>query len=351
MPEGHPAAPLRGIPADRETTALHKRTVAVFSLGGTIAMTTDPATGGVVPALSAQELLAAVPALQSLDIDLQVHDFRRLPGASLGFDDLTALSQAISEAFAAGCDGAVVTQGTDTIEETAYLLNLLHEGSQPIVVTGAMRNPTQPGADGPANIHAAVIAAAASELHGAGTVVVLGDEIHAARTVRKSHSTSPAAFTSPATGPLGRLYEGRVHLHHPLATRIAFPGPLTEPAPRVGLYTATLGDDGTLLAAMAEACDGLVIAAFGVGHVPQNFVTALEITASRLPVILTSRIGNGPVLEATYSFPGSEKDLLGRGLIRGGHLDAYKARLLLHVLLAQGRKSDEIAAAFKTVAL
>ncbi|WP_305852875.1 asparaginase [Kitasatospora sp. RG8] len=329
---------------------MRTKTVAIFSLGGTIAMTIDPATGGVVPALSAQELLDAVPALQGLDVDLQVHDFRRLPGASLGFEDLTALSEAIAGAFEAGCDGAVVTQGTDTIEETAYLLDLLHAGDQPIVVTGAMRNPTQPGADGPANIHAAVIAAVTSELHGAGTVVVLGDEIHAARTVRKSHSTSPAAFTSPATGPLGRLYEGRVRLHGPLAARTTFPGPLTGPTPRVGLYTATLGDDGTLLAVMAEACDGLVVAAFGVGHVPRNFVATLEATASRIPVILASRIGNGPVLEATYSFPGSEKDLLGRGLIRGGHLDAYKARLLLHVLLAQGRKADEIAAAFRTVA-
>lgn len=330
---------------------MHKRRVAIFSLGGTIAMTTDPATGGVVPALSAKELLDAVPALQSLDVDLQVYDFRRLPGASLGFGDLTALLDAIAEAFEAGCDGAVVTQGTDTIEETAYFLDLLHAGDQPIVVTGAMRNPTQPGADGPANIHAAVIAAADPALTSAGTVVVLGDELHAARTVRKSHSTSPAAFTSPATGSLGRLYEGRVHLHGPLAARAAFPGPLTEPTSRVGLYTATLGDDCSLLAAMAEACDGLVVAAFGVGHVSQNFVATLEATASRIPVVLASRIGNGPVLEATYSFPGSEKDLLGRGLIRGGHLDAYKARLLLHVLLAQGCKSDEIAAAFRTVAL
>ncbi len=191
-------------------------------------------------------------------------------------------------------------------------------------------------------------------------MVVLGDEIHAARTVRKSHSTSPAAFTSPATGPLGRLYEGRVHLHGPLAPRTTFAtpstgpstGPSTDPAVRVrvGLYTATLGDDGTLLAAMAEACDGLVIAAFGVGHVPEGFVGILERAASRIPVVLASRIGNGPVLEGTYGFPGSEKDLLARGLIRGGHLDAYKARLLLHVLLGQGRKSDEIAAAFAAAA-
>ncbi|MEU9046195.1 MULTISPECIES: asparaginase [unclassified Kitasatospora] len=322
------------------------RTVAIFSLGGTIAMTIDPATGGVVPALSAHDLLAAVPALRDLDVELHVHDVRNVPSASLGFDDLSALSDALADAFRTGCDGAVVTQGTDTIEETVFLLDLLHPGDQPIVVTGAMRNPTLPGADGPANIHAAVIAAAAPELTGAGAVVVLGDEIHAARQVHKSHSTSPAAFTSPATGPLGRLYEGHVHLHGPLARRTTFAGPSTGAAARVGLYTATLGDDGTLLAAMAKACDGLVVAAFGVGHVPENFVGILEQAASRIPVVLASRIGNGPVLQGTYGFPGSEKDLLARGLIRAGHLDAYKARLLLHILLSQGRNLADITAAF-----
>ncbi|GAB7185445.1 type II (periplasmic) bacterial L-asparaginase [Kitasatospora sp. Ki12] len=311
-------------------------------------MTADPATGGVVPALSAQDLLDAVPALRGLDVELRVRDFRRLPSASLGFEDLDALSEALAEAFRNGCDGAVVTQGTDTIEETAYLLDLLHPGDQPVVVTGAMRNPTLPGADGPANVLAAVVAAAAPELRGAGAVVVLGDEIHAARRVRKSHTTSPAAFTSPATGPLGRLYEGRVHLHGPLAPRTALAGPATGPANavRVGLYTATLGDDGGLLAATAQACDGLVVAAFGVGHVPEGFVDVLERTAARIPVVLASRIGNGPVLEGTYGFPGSERDLLARGLIRGGDLDPYKARLLLRVLLTRGRGAAEIAAAF-----
>ncbi len=325
------------------------KSVAVFSLGGTIAMTTDPQTGGVVPALSGHDLLAAVPALATTGIRLEVHDFRRLPGASLTFQDLTSLSTAATEAVDSGCDGVVITQGTDTIEETAYLLDLLHDRDQPIVVTGAMRNPTLPGADGPANLYAAVLAAASPELHGAGTVVVLGDEIHAARTVRKTHSTSPAAFASPSTGPLGHLYEGHVRLRSPLPTRAPVPGAAVaangSPV-RVGLYTATLGDDGSLLEPMAEHCDGLVLAAFGVGHVPQSFVAVLETTAAAKPVILTSRIGNGPVLRQTYSFPGSEKDLLARGLISAGNLDPYKARLLLHVLLAQGRGSDEIARTF-----
>ncbi|KIE23724.1 asparaginase [Streptomyces sp. MUSC 125] len=312
------------------------RNVAVFSLGGTIAMTTDPATGGVVPALSAHDLLTAVPTLATSGINLRVRDFRRLPGASLAFEDLTALSAAITTELETGeVDGVVVTQGTDTIEETAFLLDLYHGHEQPVVVTGAMRNPTLPGADGPANLHAAVLAAADPGLTGTGCLVVLGDEVHSARTVRKSHTTSPAAFTSPACGPIARIAENQVRIVGALPRR----GPrLDAPArdARVGLYTVTLGDEGALLDLWDGECDGLVVAAFGVGHVPERLVEGLTKLVSRIPVVLASRIGNGPVLSDTYGFPGSEKDLLGRGLISAGDLSPYQARLLLHALLAQG---------------
>lgn len=324
------------------------RNVAVFSLGGTIAMTTDPATGGVVPALSAHELLAAVPALATSDITLRVRDFRRLPGASLTFEDLTALSTEIAGELDTGdLDGVVVTQGTDTIEETAFLLDLYHGHEEPIVVTGAMRNPTLPGADGPANLHAAVLAAADRGLRGAGCLVVLGDEVHSARTVRKSHTTSPAAFTSPARGPAARIAENRVRVAGGVPRRRpTAEAPVREA--RVGLYTVTLGDDGALLDLWDGNCDGLVVAAFGVGHVPERLVEGLTKLASRIPVVLTSRIGNGPVLSATYSFPGSEKDLLGRGLIGAGDLSPYQARLLLHALLAQGADHSAVRETFAT---
>lgn len=332
---------------------LKDRTVAVFSTGGTIAMTTDPATGGVVPALSADELLQAVPALAVNGITLKVRDFRKLPGASLSFADLNELSAAIAAELKDGdLAGVVVTQGTDTIEETAFLLDLHHQHEQPIVVTGAMRNPTLVGADGPANLHAAVLAAAAPELRGAGCVVVLADEIHSARTVRKTHTTSTAAFASPGAGPVGRISEGRVSLTGLRPSRPALglrAGDATRTA-RIGLYTVTLGDDGTLLGAWGDSCDGLVVAAMGVGHVPAHLVAVLEDLARRMPVVLASRIGNGPVLSCTYSFLGSEKDLLGRGLISAGGLGPYQARILLHTLMSQGRDQDAVRTAFENAA-
>ncbi|KUO22115.1 asparaginase [Streptomyces dysideae] len=327
------------------------RAVAVYSLGGTIAMTTDPATGGVVPALSAHDLLAAVPGLDGHGIELRVHDFRRVPGASLTFDDLTELGAAVDKTLAGGdVDGVVITQGTDTIEETAFFLDLHHGHEQPIIVTGAMRNPTMAGPDGPANLYAAVLAASDPKLRGAGALVVLNDEIHAARHVRKSHTTSPSAFTSPGAGPIGRIAEDQVRLTTALPHRY---GPLTRQRSRevhVGLYTVSLGDDGELLAAWDGRCDGLVVAAFGVGHVPQRLVESLEQLAGRVPVVLSSRIGNGPVLTRTYGFPGSEKDLISRGLIPAGNLGPYQARLLLHGLLAQDADRETITEKFSLFA-
>lgn len=326
------------------------RTVAVYSLGGTIAMTTDPATGGVVPALSAHDLLAAVPGLDGHGIDLRVHDFRRVPGASLTFDDLTGLGAEIDKVLDGGdVDGIVITQGTDTIEETAFFLDLRHDHDQPVVVTGAMRNPTMAGPDGPANLYAAVVAAADPQLRGAGVLVVLNDEIHAARHVRKAHTTSPAAFASPGAGPVGRIAEDQVRLASPLPDRFVPLAPAVRD-PRVGLYTVSLGDDGTLLEAWSGQCDGLVVAAFGVGHVPQRLVESLERLAVSVPVVLASRIGNGPVLTGTYGFPGSEKDLISRGLIPAGDLGPYQARLLLQALLAQDVARESIAEKFAVFA-
>lgn len=322
------------------------RRVAVFGLGGTIAMTRSD-TGGVVPALSAEQLVAAVPGLAETGIAVDVVDFRRKPGASLSFGDLTALAETITARFADGdLDGAVVTQGTDTIEETAYLLDLLHHGKQPLVVTGAMRNPTLAGADGPANLLAAIQTAASPEPRGQGCLVVLADEIHAARRVRKTHTTSGATFQSPNGGPLGTLIEGTVRLHNRLTHRTTLHTTPHPPDVSVGLATITLGDDGTLIDATADRLDGLVVAAFGVGHVPADLVPTLARTAERIPVVLASRTGAGTTLRSTYAFPGSESDLLDHGLIGAGFLDPLKARVLLHTLITTGTDHATTTAAF-----
>jgi L-asparaginase len=311
----------------------------VVGLGGTIAMAGGD---GVRPSLTAQQLVEAVPQLSGAS--LTVRTLRNLPGASLTLADLTALTRLVE---AEGRAGAVVTQGTDTIEETAYALELLHRGPQPLVVTGAMRNPTLAGADGPANILAAVRVADSPQARGLGCVVVMADEIHAATRVRKTHTSSVAAFASPGGGPVGYVSEGRVHIvHRPVARFTVPPLPEGGPVPRVAVCTATLGDDGSFLEVLAARADGLVVAGFGVGHVPESWPPVLGAIAERIPVVLASRAGAGYVATSTYGFAGSESDQIRRGAIPAGALDPYKARLLLQIALLHGATRERIAGAF-----
>ena len=319
----------------------------MLSLGGTIAMSSGSGRG-VEPRLTGAELVAAVPALSEV-ASVEAESFRQLPGAHLTFDDLTALADRIDDEVARGVDGVVVTQGTDTLEETSYFVDLLLDVDAPVVFTGAMRNPTLPGADGPANLLASVQVAASNEARGHGVLVVLNDEIHAARFVAKRHSTLPSAFTS-SVGPIGWVTEGRPRIP------VSLPGSGTIPraassSVRVGLITVVLDDDpATLTAAMGAGLDGLVVEALGGGHVPATLVDALAAAAKQMPVILTSRTGRGETLRETYGFAGSETDLIERGLIPGGPLDGPKARVLLTALLRGGADMGAVRDAFAKAA-
>jgi L-asparaginase len=263
---------------------------------------------------------------------------------------LIGLAGELREAFAAGLDGAVVVQGTDTIEETAFLLDLLVPADAPLVVTGAMRGPQAPGADGPANLLAAVTVAASPQARGLGTLVVLNDQVHAARFVTKAHTALPSAFASPLTGPLGLVAEGRaaIHLRPRRTEAIALPpGAPGQADSQVALLRMTLGDDDRLLRALpALGYRGAVIEGMGAGHVPAGVVEACAALAGRMPVVLASRVHAGPAFTQTYAYPGAEVDLLGRGLIPGGSIGGPKARLLLSLLLRTGLAGAALREAF-----
>lgn len=325
---------------------MSKARVLVISLGGTMAMT-GPAGKSVAPSLDAADLIRAVPALADF-ADIEARSFRRVPGAHLSVEDVLLLAREIASATEDGYTGVVVTQGTDTLEETAFALDLLLETDVPVVVTGAMRNPSLPGADGPANLLDAVTVAAADHSRGVGCTVVLSGEIHAARFVRKAHTVNLNAFTS-ITGPLGWVIEGRPQILMRPASRPHVPMPGLDGARAfVALLTVAVGDDGRLLSAMRElGCDGLVVEALGAGHVPPAMVEALGELAKLIPVVLCSRTGSGPVLAQTYGFPGSEKDLLGRGLLSGSYLDGPKARIALTLALRAGAGEKGVRRLFR----
>lgn len=320
--------------------------IALFALGGTIAMTGSGQ--GVTPELSAADLIAGVPGLEGI-ARLEARSLSALPSVDLGFGDIAGLAEAIRAAVIDGVQGIVITQGTDMLEETAFLLDLFLDVSVPVVMTGALRNPTLAGADGPANLLAAVRVAASPDASGLGVVVVANDEIHAARYVRKGHISRPSSFISPTLGPIGWLAEDRVRI----AVRPAHRRPAlswTSPAPRVALVTIAMGMDRRDLAVLdAPDLAGAVIAGAGSGHVPSDMLEGLEAIAARIPIILASRVGAGEVYRKTYGYAGGEIDLQRRGLIPAGALDSLKARILLTALLASGADRAAIEAAFSQI--
>lgn len=323
--------------------------IAIFSTGGTIASVRgDQAAAS--PKLTAEQLVSSVPQLAQV-ADIETVRFRQVASSDLTVADIIALAEAIGDAVDGGVSGAVVTQGTNTLEETSFILDLLWDREEPVVLTGAMRNPDLAGADGPANLLASAAVAASPVARGFGALVVFNDEIHLPLFVRKTHTTSPATFRSPQAGPIGWIMENRVRLalrpvvrHH-----ISLPR-APEDVPSVALIKVTLGDDGRLLSAIGSlGYRGLIVEATGGGHVPKAYVDPLTALAARIPVVLASRSGAGEILRSTYGFPGSETDLLKRGLIHGGILDGPKARLLLTLLLVAGAKNEVITEAFAAI--
>jgi L-asparaginase len=318
------------------------RPVTVLAAGGTIAMAA--AEGAPVsPELDADALLAAVPSLAT-HRDLTARTVDRRPSAQLDGPGALAIARAaVTEAE--GGRGVVVTHGTDTLEEVAFLCDLVYGGEAPLVFTGAMRPASAPGADGPANLVDAVAVAGAAEAAGLGVLAVFAGEVHAARAVRKADSTGPAAFDSPRDGPLGRVAENRVAIRRRIGRRPPLRVERLDGA--VHVVATGLGDDGALLeAAVAAGADGIVAVALGAGHVPPAFLRAIERAAARVPVVATVRPERGAILHSTYGFEGAEGDLRASGAVCAGALSPAAARVKLMACLGAGCDRAGIAAAF-----
>lgn len=328
--------------------------IAVIGLGGTIASVkaqSDSPENGALPQLTAADLVDSVPEAVAV-AELSCSSLRLVSSASLTLADVLETSAMAEGLLASGANGIVVTQGTDTLEETSYVLDLLHNRPEPIVITGAMRVAGTPGADGPANLLAAIRVAASPRARDLGALVVMAEEIHAARWVTKRHTSHVAAFASSAVGPIGWLSEGRVRIAarpvpHP---RIDLPDG-TE-LPPVAVIALGLGDDGRLLTGLFDkGFRGVVIEGMGGGHVPETTMDILCKVAREMPVVISSRTGCGELLRSTYAFPGSETDLRSRGVISGGTLDTPKARLLLTLLLASGTRITDLREVFERYSL
>jgi L-asparaginase len=317
--------------------------VQLVATGGTIAMTGSPAR----PALSGAELVAAVPELGQL-ADLHVTQMSNVPGVNL---DPRAMARAVNAAWEAvkadGAVGAVITQGTDTIEETAELARFVWPCDEPLVITGAIRTGGSTGSDGPLNLLDAVRFAIAPEARGLGPAVVFDGLAHPAAEVVKSNSWRSDAFAS-AGGPLAEILEGGVRLRV-RSPQSAVDGALCDPGhlgPRLGdahvpIIAAAAGMDARVLE--QDDAAAVVLIALGAGHLPEEMLPGVDrLLAAGIPVIVCARPARGGTLERTYGFVGSETDLAERGVILAGSASAWKARIRVLVALALGREPSEL---------
>jgi len=327
---------------------MSKKRITVVSTGGTIAMGVDPKTGGAVPLLSGEDLVKNMPSLGDL-ATIDILTFCNKPGAHLLLNDILELSNLIQGLFEQHkADGVVITHGTDTLEETAYALDLLLQHDNPVVVTGAMRNTSQLSPDGPANLFNSVLATVSDDSRAKGVLVVFNNEIHTARDVTKASATQLNAFRSPLFGPIGVIYGRRVQFVG--ARRLRESIPAKSVSAQVELIKFTLGMSNLLLEAIRDLhMDGGVIEGAGVGHVSKTVAEGIkDLIDSGKPVVLTSRCYEGLVLEDSYAFPGSEKNLHEIGVIIAPGLNGPKARIKLILALSYTSDLAKIRNMFNT---
>ena len=307
--------------------------VLVFT-GGTISMKHDPTVDGAVPTLTGEEIVRATRGLAEV-ADIEVEEWGMFPGPHMTVGRMWAVRNRVREHLARPeVDGVVVTHGTDALEESAYLVARSISPEKPVVFTGAMRPASDLGWDGPANLLDAVRAAASPLSRGKGTLVCLGERIHSALEVTKTHTDARDAFESPSLGALGDIDEGHVSYRRNL---IEIPEPLSPEAPAepVDIVHMWAGADARLLDGSRDSgAKAVVVAAMGRGNVPPPaFEGIVRWVEAERPVVITSRALRGRV-GPTYGYPGG-----GRRVLEAGAIFAYGKRpgqARIDVMLALG---------------
>ena len=321
--------------------------ISVLFTGGTISMKFDAAMGGAVPALSAQEILAAARGIEDV-APLAAEQWGAYPGPHMTVERMWALRNAIAERLARPTvTGVVVTHGTDSLEESAYLVARSIGGEKPVVFTGAMRTASDLGWDGPANLIDAVRVAASRDAVGYGTMVVMGSRVYSALDVTKAHTHLLDAFESPGLGPIGVIDDGDVIFRRALPGAPALLAP-AEPAAPVDIVHAWAGADARLLDASRVSALGVVVAAMGRGNVPPAMVPGIErFIRDDKPVVVASRAARGRV-GPTYGYPGGGRRLTELGAIFAGSRRAQQARIDLMLALGCGFGTPQLRELFAT---
>lgn len=324
-----------------------KKKLAIIFTGGTISMKTDPKLHAAIPAINSDEVFSTIKNIEAL-ADLDIINFANLPSPHIDLKIMMEIFKLTKDKLEQeDISGVIITHGTDTLEETAYLLDLLLDSKKPVILVGAMRNFSELGYDGSSNISAAICTALSENSWDKGVLVVMNNEVNAASEVTKTNTLSLDTFKSPDFGPLGIVDNDEVIYYRNKLQRQNFQ--VEEIEEKVGLIKAVAGLDSSILDFYVDSnYKGIVIEALGRGNLPPEMLPGLQrALENNIPIVIVSRCPKGRVLY-TYGYPGGGKNLRDFGAIFGGNLPGQKARIKLMVLLKVTSNLSDLRVLFES---
>ena len=319
----------------------NKKKVAIVFTGGTISMTVDEKVGAAIPTLSGEQIMSMVTNIDKV-ADVEVFNFDEIPGPHITPERMMELKHYINNLLKRkDICGVVITHGTDSLEETAYFLDLTIDNDKPVIVTGAMRSSSELGYDGPSNLSGAVCTAISDSARGKGVLIVLNNEVIAASEATKTDTLALNTFQSVTGGPLGVIDCNELLLYKHIAKRTIIDTDTVEP--NIALFKAAVGMDETFIKlAVDNGYKGIVIEAMGRGNIPPRMYEGVKYAReNNIPVVIVSRCNSGRVFDS-YGYLGSGRDLRNLGCIFGGDLPGHKARLKLILALGKTNNLNEI---------
>lgn len=320
--------------------------VAIVFNGGTISMKVDPRIKAAVPSLTGEEIMSMVTGIEKY-ADIESHNFSMLPSPHMTPEIMLDLSKFIQKLLdREDISGVVVTHGTDSLEETAYLVDLTISSIKPVVFTGSMRSGSELGYDGPSNLAESICTAISDESKNRGVLVCLNGQLNCASEVTKSNSMSLNAFKTPNFGPIGIVDNNRVIFYRNNIKKQTMS--IKELNSKVALIKCASGmDSGVINYYISEGNRGIVVEAMGRGNIPPLMVEGIENAINKgIAVVIVSRCFEGRVFDS-YGYHGGGKELRNLGVIFGDNLPGQKARIKLLVALSYTKDLDEVKDIFE----
>lgn len=321
------------------------KNIAIIFNGGTISMKIDEKIKAAVPSLSAEEIMSMIPGVEEY-AEIEAYTFSSMPSPHMTLETMLKLSKFTTELVEReDIDGVVITHGTDTLEETAYLLDLTVKTKKPVVVTGAMRSGSELGYDGPFNLATSICTAISDEAVGRGVLVCFNGELNSASEVTKANSMALNAFRTPNFGPIGIVDNDNVIFYRDANHLEKYD--VSEIKKQVALIKCVVDMDSSYIDYLIEkGCGGIVIEALGRGNVPPKMVEGIKKAIElEIPVVVVSRCFEGRVFES-YGYEGGGKQLKDLGVIFGDTIPGQKARIKLILAINSGMNIHEVARAF-----